>query len=74
MVLTNGMPIGVPEAIGCYFLDRVIAGAIVGDWLKLYGEAFAGFYVNPSKLAGKTRHLDPDRRFGAPSAARRPAR
>ena len=54
VVVTNGMPIGVPEAVGNYFLDLVEAGSIQEDWLTIYTKAFAGLYVNPSVLAGKT--------------------
>jgi hypothetical protein len=53
VVLTNGMPIGVPESIANYFLDYVVAGSVQDDWLTLYGQVFAGMYVNPSELAGK---------------------
>lgn len=53
MILTNGMPIGVPEAIAQYFMDLVIGGAIENDWFALYEKGFAQLYVNPSKLAGK---------------------
>ena len=53
VVLTNGMPIGVPEAINNYFLDWVEAGSVQDDWLALYEKGFANFYVNPSELAGK---------------------
>jgi len=54
MVLTNGMPIGAPEAIAAYFMDLVVGGEIENNWLSLYAEAFAQLYVNPSKLSGKT--------------------
>lgn len=53
VVLTNGMPIGIPESIANYFLDYVVAGSIQDDWLKLYGQVFGAMYVNPSELAGK---------------------
>jgi CubicO group peptidase (beta-lactamase class C family) len=53
VVLTNGMPIGVPEAIANYFLDYVVAGSVQDDWLTLYGQVFGNMYVNPSELAGK---------------------
>lgn len=53
VVLTNGMPIGVPESIANYFLDYVVAGSVQDDWLKLYGQVFGAMYVNPSELAGK---------------------
>jgi CubicO group peptidase (beta-lactamase class C family) len=50
-VLTNGMPIGVPEAIGAYFLDYVEAGKITRDWLTGYGGLFAQLMKNTSVLA-----------------------
>ena len=53
VVLTNGMPIGVPESINNYFLDYVEAGSVQDDWLTLFGPVFAGLYVNHSVLAGQ---------------------
>jgi CubicO group peptidase (beta-lactamase class C family) len=53
VVLTNGMPIGVPEAVTADFLDLVVAGSFQENWLKLYGQRFEGFYINHSVLAGK---------------------
>lgn len=51
VVLTNGMPIGVPESIGAYFLDYVEAGKITRDWLTGYGGLFARLMQNNSVLA-----------------------
>jgi CubicO group peptidase (beta-lactamase class C family) len=61
MTLTNGMPIGVPEAVNAYFMDLVIGGGIENDWLSLYEQVTAQLYVNPSELAGKKppRHPAP---------------
>jgi CubicO group peptidase (beta-lactamase class C family) len=53
VVLTNGMPIGIPEAINAYFMDLVIGGQIENDWFGLYTQLLAQEYVNPSELAGK---------------------
>src|ERR1700684_3539844 len=53
MVLTNGMPIGVAEAVNFYFMDLVIGGGIKNDWFGLLEPVFAQMYVNPSELAGK---------------------
>jgi CubicO group peptidase (beta-lactamase class C family) len=53
VVLTNGIPIGVPEAVTSDFLDLVVAGSFQEDWLKLYGQRFDAFYINHSVLAGK---------------------
>ena len=58
-MLTNAMPIGVPESVNNYFLDYVEAGSVQQDWLTLYGEVFAGMYVNPSVLAGKQPPANP---------------
>jgi hypothetical protein len=62
-VLTNGMPIGAPEAVTAFFMDLVIGGTIENNWLVLYGQLIAASYVNPSKLSGKN-----------PPARPRPAR
>jgi CubicO group peptidase (beta-lactamase class C family) len=53
MTLTNGMPIGVPEAVNAYFMDLVIGGGIENDWLSLYEQVTAQLYVNLSELTGK---------------------
>ena len=53
MTLTNGMPIGVPEAVNAYFMDLVIGDGIENDWLSLYEQATAPLYINLSELAGK---------------------
>lgn len=65
MVLTNGMPIGVPESVCEYFMDLVIGGRIENDWFDLFGQVFAKLYVNPSVLAGKKppAHPRPARSF-----------
>ncbi len=46
-VLTNGMPIGVPEAIEASFLDLVQTGAIQNDYITLLGEIFAVIMAPP---------------------------
>ena len=51
VVLTNGMPVGAPEAIGAYFLDYVEAGKFQRDWLAGYGAQFAADMANQSQLA-----------------------
>jgi CubicO group peptidase (beta-lactamase class C family) len=53
MVLTNGMPIGVPESVTAYFMDLVIGGQIENDWFSLYTQVIAPEYVDMSELAGK---------------------
>lgn len=59
VVLTNGMPIGIPESVVNYFLDHVEAGSVQQDWLTLYGQLFAALYVNPSMLAGEKPPANP---------------
>lgn len=55
VALTNGMPVGVPEALALSFMDIVELGKVQQDWQPLLWEAaFKGFYANPSPLAGKT--------------------
>lgn len=39
-ILTNGMPIGMPEAIGTSFFDLVRKGKIEKDWLEIFRPAF----------------------------------
>jgi len=53
MALTNGMPVGLPEAVNAYFMDLVIGGTIENDWFGLYSQVIEQEYVNPSELAGK---------------------
>lgn len=40
-ILTNASPIGLPEALGCLFLDDLLRGGPTADWLKLFKGAFA---------------------------------
>jgi hypothetical protein len=40
VVLTNGMPIGMPEAVSASFFDLVRKGKIEKDWLEVYRPAF----------------------------------
>jgi CubicO group peptidase (beta-lactamase class C family) len=41
VVLTNGAPIGVPEAVGLSFLDLVHEGRLGRDWFEMVTPAFA---------------------------------
>lgn len=54
VVLTNGMPIGVPEAIAAQFMDIAEFGKVRHDWFAGYSRQLAGLYHNPSVIAGKT--------------------
>ena len=46
-VLTNGIPIGVPEAIMASFLDLVQTGAVQNDYVEIFGELFAEVLAPP---------------------------
>jgi CubicO group peptidase (beta-lactamase class C family) len=59
VTLTNGMPIGLPEALNAAFMDMVETGNPTRDWLKAFTKRFAPFAENPSKLAGKTAPSNP---------------
>ncbi|GGL91890.1 serine hydrolase [Nakamurella endophytica] len=61
VVLTNGSPIGVPEAIAVTFTDLVRTGVAERDWFDHYKAIFVNTFVNRSPVAG-----DP------PADARRP--
>lgn len=50
VILTNGGPIGIPEAISRIFFDIVEYGDTEYDWLKLLWERFSTLYQNPSIL------------------------
>ena len=47
-VLTNAMPIGVPEAIVASFMDVVRTGSIQHDYITLFGEIFATEVLAPA--------------------------
>jgi CubicO group peptidase (beta-lactamase class C family) len=59
VVLTNGMPNGVPEAVIATFLDLVELGKVQRDWLEGYQQVFARLSENHSKLAGQTPPAKP---------------
>jgi CubicO group peptidase (beta-lactamase class C family) len=67
VVLTNGMPIGVPETIAADFFDLAELGTVQRDWYAAYSPLFAAMYANPSKLAGTTPPTNP--RTALPEAA-----
>ncbi|SFR68524.1 CubicO group peptidase, beta-lactamase class C family [Agromyces sp. CF514] len=58
VALTNGGPIGVPEAIVSTFLDRVQFGEVHRDWLADYGQAFAHYYEPAGDLANEEQPAD----------------
>ena len=55
VVLTNGAPIGVPEAVTQEFTDTVLYGAPTRDWVKTMKGVFATYNTPSGDLAGKKR-------------------
>lgn len=53
VVLTNGMPIGVPEAVTAEFMDLATLGRVETDWLALATPQFQAMMANKSELAGQ---------------------
>ncbi|WP_030326784.1 serine hydrolase [Streptomyces sp. NRRL B-3229] len=64
VVLTNGEPIGVPEAISTTFLDTAQTGGPTVDWLKFLGSIFQ------QTLQGERSKVD----YSKPPASPAPAR
>ncbi|WP_369170947.1 serine hydrolase [Streptomyces sp. R28] len=64
VVLTNGEPIGVPEAISATFLDTVQTGGPTVDWLKFLGPIFQ------QTLQGEHSEVD----YSKPPASPAPAK
>ncbi|GAA1507262.1 CubicO group peptidase (beta-lactamase class C family) [Agromyces terreus] len=58
VAITNGAPIGVPEAIVSTFLDRVQFGEVHRDWLADYGQALAHYTEPAGDLAGQEAPTD----------------
>jgi CubicO group peptidase (beta-lactamase class C family) len=59
VALTNGMPVGMPEAVIAQFLDLVELGKAQRDWLAGYGQVFAKMAENHSRLEGKAPPANP---------------
>lgn len=58
VVLTNGAPVGVPEAVAAQFLDEVQYGRVTRDWIADAGRLFAGYTTPVGDLAGRTPPAD----------------
>lgn len=59
VVLTNGAPVGVPEAVASEFLDLVQYGHSTRDWVSDARGFFAGYTVPTGDLAGESRPASP---------------
>ena len=60
VVLTNGEPMGVPEAIAMQFYDVVEFGKVQRDWPSLLFSAFAQLMAPTGDLVGKTPPAHPN--------------
>lgn len=68
IVLTNGVPMGVPEAIAATFLDLASLGRIERDWYSAYNGMMAPMLEPSGRLAGRkkpagTKPVRPLRRY-----------
>ncbi len=63
VVLTNGTPAGIPDALSAEFADLVQFGEIREDWQGLYKQAYAPMSAPVGSLVGQTAPPNP-----APSA------
>jgi hypothetical protein len=50
VVLTNGQPIGLPEAIADAYLELLETGAVTQDWVSLWRDRMAGIYGEPLEV------------------------
>lgn len=65
VMLTNGAPVGVPEAVVAAFLDLVQFGEVTRDWVSDMAGFFQVYHQPSGDLAGQTRPSSP----AAPAAA-----
>jgi CubicO group peptidase (beta-lactamase class C family) len=54
VVLTNAMPVGVPETIAQTFMDRVEFGHSTRDWYAFFSPLFKKLLTPAGELAGKS--------------------
>lgn len=59
VVLTNGWPIGVPEALTQQFTDLVEYGSLQQDWLKATSAAFGPLTAKTGTVFGKKQPKNP---------------
>jgi CubicO group peptidase (beta-lactamase class C family) len=51
VVLSNGKPIGVPEAIADTVIDQVVRGSATEDWSRYWAQQFAGLFIEDPALS-----------------------
>lgn len=60
VTLTNGWPVGVPEAINATFVDLVKFGKPTRDWFSVTDEAFAPYTQITYSIDGKAKPTQPN--------------
>jgi CubicO group peptidase (beta-lactamase class C family) len=59
IALTNGAPVGLPEAVTAQFLDLVQYGHVTRDWVADAGQFFAGYLVPAGDLVDEAQPASP---------------
>jgi len=59
VVLTNGMPLGVPETLADQIIDQIVAGEQTRDWPAYWTDHFSGLYGDDPTLATPPDPLTP---------------
>lgn len=59
VILTNGWPVGLPEAVGNQFMEIVEYGSVQADWLTIARAGFAAYVTPTYALEGKKRPATP---------------
>ncbi len=59
VILTNGWPVGAPEALVESFADLVEYGEVTQNWFKSIGPVFAQFTQKPDTIFGQKKPKNP---------------
>ena len=59
VVLTNGSPVGAPEAVAAMFSDLAQNGSLTLDWWTIYHDAYTRLAGPTGALVGKPRPTNP---------------
>ena len=68
VIIANAFPTGVPEGLSDSFADLVFEGSVQKDWVKAWGDIYAGMF-GPAVEAAKAIYAAPP----SPARAARPA-
>ncbi len=59
VVLTNGSPVGAPEAVAATFSDLAQNGSVTQDWWTIYHDAYTSLAGPAGALVGRTPPTNP---------------